>query len=116
MAVVRLRDMSLKKMPGHWKQTMPRLQELVLERNILTEPPEFPWNNSTLEIYRGLRRMELEDKRPLYWGPNGPLLVERNHYVRGLYLGYNNIEDLSFHEFRGFLHVLSLKGNGLRTV
>ena len=37
-------------------------------------------------------------------------------YRRLFDLAFNNIEDLSTHEFSGFLHRLSLEGNGLRVV
>ena len=107
---IEFKNMSITSIPSQWRLTMPLLQSLVLTNNNLTKPPEFPWNNSTLEIYRGLRRTGREDTKL------APVHVERNHYVRGLYLSHNNIEDLSSHEFRGFLHVLRLKGNDLRRV
>lgn len=87
---------------------MPLLQSLSLIYSNLTEPPEFPWNNSTLGIFRGLKRKNQE--------AIGGVQVERSLYIRQLRLDYNNIQDLSSHEFRGFLHVLRLRGNGLKKV
>ena len=45
--------------------------------------------------------------------------VAQNLYIRGLDLTgkkYNDIEDLSSHEFRGFLHKLVLRMNDLKTI
>ena len=89
-----------------WRLTMPNLQYLDLSWNSLTKPPEFPWNNSTLEIFRELRR----------GGRDENVRVAQNLYIRGLDLSRNKIEDLSSHEFRGFLHKLVLRSNGLRTI
>ena len=89
-----------------WRLTMPNLQCLDLSWNSLTKPPEFPWNNSTLEIFRELRR----------GGRDGNVRVAQNLYIRELDLSRNKIEDLSSHEFRGFLHKLVLRSNGLRTI
>ena len=89
-----------------WRLAMPNLQYLDLSSNSLTKPPEFPWNNSTLEIFRELRR----------GGRDEIVRVAQNLYIRGLDLSHNNIEDLSSHEFRGLLHKLVLRSNGLRTI
>ena len=89
-----------------WRLTMPNLQYLDLHRNFLTKPPEFPWNNSTLEIFRELRR----------GGRDENVRVAQNLYIRGLDLSLNNIKDLSSHEFRGFLHKLDLRINRLRSI
>ena len=89
-----------------WRLAMPNLQYLNLSSNSLTKPPEFPWNNSTLEIYRELRRV----------GRDKIVVVAQKLYIRGLDLTGNEIEDLSSHEFRGFLHKLVLRMNALRTI
>ena len=92
-----------------WRLAMPNLQCLNLSSswyNSLTKPPQFPWNNSTLEIFRELRRV----------GRDENVDVAQNLYIRGLDLSRNKIEDLSSHEFRGFLHKLVLRMNGLRTI
>ena len=89
-----------------WRLAMPNLQYLALTRDSLTKPPEFPWNNSTLEIFRELRR----------GGHDKNVDVAKNLYIRGLDLTGNKIENLSSHEFRGFLHKLVLRSNGLRTI
>ena len=111
MAEISFVNMSIKKLPGHWKHTMPLLQSLNLALNNLREPPEFPWNNSTLEIFRGMRRTDAMQR----YNFDG-VHVESNLYIRSLYLSSNNIEDLSSYEFRGFLHVLRLDRNGLKKV
>ena len=105
---------SLKGIPQQWKITMPLLQSLDLTYNKLTEPPKFPWNNSTLEIPHGLRRTYESQARTSHRFKE--VDIARNVYIRRLILDYNNIEDLSSHEFRGFLHLLSLKSNGLKTI
>ena len=89
-----------------WRLAMPNLQYLDLSWNSLTKPPEFPWNNSTLQIFRELRR----------GGRDENVRVAQNLYIRELYLNRNKIKDLSSHEFRGFLHKLVLQMNGLRTI
>ena len=78
----------------------------------MKEPPEFPWNNSTLDIFHGLRWITLN----LVTLPATLLTVERNLYPRALSLDYNYIEDLSSYMFRGLLHYLDLVGNGLKVV
>ena len=42
--------------------------------------------------------------------------VQSNLYGRVLYLDKNYITDLTSHEFRGFLHFLSLRQNGLKAI
>ena len=39
----------IKEIPEQWKIRVPFLQVLYLRECNLTEPPEFPWNNSTLD-------------------------------------------------------------------
>ena len=109
MAEIYFEDTPIKEIPEQWKITMPRLQRLSLVKCNLTEPPEFPWNNSTLKLASELRRTD--DSEQVF-----PVELQSNLYVRGLYLDYNNIEDLTSHEFRGFLHVLSLRENGLKAI
>ena len=58
MAEIYFEDTPIKEIPEQWKITMPRLQGLLLVKCNLTEPPEFPWNNSTLELVRELRRTD----------------------------------------------------------
>ena len=114
LADIRCEGMKMKIIPEQWKITLPLVQSLNLTDNELTEPPEFPWNNSTLEIPHGLRRTYESQVRTSHRFKH--VDTARNVYLRGLILDYNNIEDLSSHEFRGFLHLLSLKRNGLKTV
>ena len=108
MQRIALYHMSISRVPEQWKSTMPRLQYLYLKNNNLTQPPQFPWNNSTLEIFRALRKTEYSIEQDVH--------VAKNIYVRGLDLSYNKIEDLSSHEFRGFLHIIRVEGNGLKSV
>ena len=110
MAEIDFRRMPMERIPEQWKTTMPQLQRLFMIECNLTKPPDFPWNNSTLELVRSLRRTD-DSTTVLHWTH-----VKRNHYVRVLYLDYNNINDLTSHEFSGFLHMLSLRGNGLKAV
>ena len=78
----------------------------------MKEPPEFPWNNSTLNLFHGLRWI-IPNQLSLF---RVPIRVERNLYCRGLTLIENNIKDLSSHVFSGFLHFVNVRGNGLRAV
>ena len=90
----------IKEIPEQWKMTIPRLQELFLIKCNLTEPPVFPWNNATLE--------DLLDSKLRF--------VYEFRSTRTLYLDENSIKDLTSHEFSGFLHVLSLRGNSLKAI
>ena len=110
MAEVNFERVPLKGIPEQWRTTMPLLQSLLLVECNLTKPPEFPWSDSTLEYQRGLRRTA--DSFHSVTSTH----VQGNLYVRVLRLDYNNIVDLTSHEFSGFLHVLSLRGNGLQTI
>ena len=109
MAVLRLYSMSMKTIPSYWKTTMPHLQQLFLFRSSVKEPPEFPWNNSTLDLFHGLRWL-------IHNSYSLPLYCERNPYVRALILDYNHIEDLSSYIFRGFMRYLGLRRNGLKAL
>ena len=113
MAVLRLKlGMSMKRIPPYWKTTMPHLQQLFWSFSGVKEPPEFPWKNSTLDLFHGLRWNTLN-----FVSLTGNLLnVERNLYPRALSLDYNHIEDLSSYIFRGFMHYLDLQANGLKVV
>ena len=78
----------------------------------MKEPPGFPWNNSTLDLFHGLRWTT-----PTLISLFGtPLSIERNLYPRALSLDYNKVKDLSSHIFRGFLHLLFITGQGLKAV
>ena len=112
MAVLRLYRTSMKAIPPYWKTAMPNLQQLSWSFSSIKEPPEFPWNNSTLHFFHGLRWITPN----LVYLVRAPLTVERNIYIRTLSLDYNDIEDLSSHIFRGFSHSLDLQGNGLKSV
>ena len=96
----------IKEIPEQWKITVPFLQVLSLIECNLTEPPEYPWNNSALD------RAEVRDTYGYYYAYQ----VQSHLYPRILYLDKNNIEDLTSHEFRGFLHYLSLRENGLKAI
>ena len=102
MVVLKLYSASMKTIPAHWKPTMPNLQQLSLSDRSVKEPSEFSWNNSTLNLFHGLRRIT-PTLISLFCTP---LSIERNLYPRAVSLDYNNIEDLSSHIFRGFLHLL----------
>ena len=113
MAEITLLNLSLEKIPEELQITMPALQTLDLRFNKLNRPPIFPWSNATLELPRGLRRTRaFNSKINALEGID----VDRDIYLRILRLDANNIEDLSLHEFHGYLHKLSLARNGLRKV
>ena len=106
MTEILIEGTPIKEIPEQWKITVPFLQVLYLKECNLTEPPEFPWNNSTLD------RAELRDTSAY----DLSYQVQSHLYPRILYLDKNNIEDLTSHEFRGFLHYLSLRENGLKAI
>ena len=93
------------------KRTMPNLQSLELSYNRLTKPPSFPWCSSVLHLPRNLRRTSVGNQ---HYGFGGR--IKADIYRRYLILDYNQITNLSTYEFFGFLHKLSLKGNGLQVV
>jgi len=100
----------IKKIPEQWKITIPHLQGLYLINCNLTEPPEFPWSNSTLEN-------PLLTESPLRLIPRSSIYqIQDNLVPRELNLNNNNIKDLTSHEFRGFLHFLGLRENGLKAI
>ena len=113
LAKITLSNLSLERIPAEWRTVMPLLQTLFLQSNKLTQPPDFPWSNSILELPRGLRRNRVfNDEIKSREG----LDVNDNIYCRILKLDSNNIEDLTSYEFKGFLHKLSLARNGLQKV
>ena len=99
----------IKEIPEQWKITIPRLQKLSLVECNLTKPPRgFPWNNSTLE----------DPFFPEWRDPFADSInqIQDNLIPRELNLNNNNIKDLTSHEFRGFLHSLGLRENGLKAI
>ena len=111
MAEVGFSHLKLKSIPDVFNKSMPLLQSLELPHNNLAKPPDFPWYNSTLELPRELQRTVVSNHH-YEFGTK----VDPKNYRRFFVLDYNNIEDLSTHQFRGFLNKLSLKGNGLKNV
>ena len=109
VAQINIGGTPIKEIPEQWKITIPRLQYLSLDKCNLTEPPEFPWNNSTFEdrLPAELRYIYAQDS--LYQ-------IQEHLFPRVLTLNKNNIKDLTSHEFRGFLHYLSLRENGLKAI
>ena len=113
MAEITLSNLSLETTPAELRMAMPLLQTLYLQSNKLTQPPYFPWSNSSLELPRGLRRSRVfNDEIKSREGID----IDANIYCRILKLDSNNIEDLASYEFKGFLHKLSLARNGLQKV
>ena len=99
MTEISILDTPIKEIPEQMKITVPSLQGLYLRGCNLTEPPEFPWNNSALD------RTELTYKLHEF---DFPYQVQGRLYPRILCLDKNNIEDLlTSHKFRGFLHYLT---------
>ena len=111
MAELALTNLSLKRMPEKLQTVMPGLQTLDLRFNKLTQPPIFPWNNTALKFPHGLIGAKGLKVKTL-----GGSDVDADNYVRSLRLDGNIIQDLSLHEFHGFLHKLSLTRNGLQTI
>ena len=113
MAEIVLSNFSLEIIPEELRTTMPLLQALHLQSNNLKHPPDFPWSNSILELPSGLQRSrafndEIKNREGID--------IDANIYCRILRLDANSIEDLATHQFKGFLHKLSLARNGLRKV
>lgn len=111
MAEVVFSSLQLTSIPPELNTTMPLLQSLELANNKLTAPPPFPWCNTTIHLPRGLQRTPTGNHH-YQFGTN----VRPNIYRRFLDLSYNNIQNLSTHNFRGFLNKLTLEGNGLKVI
>ena len=111
MAEVGFSNLQLTSIPAELNTTMPLLQSLELANNRLTIPPPFPWCNASLQLPRGLQRTPTGNHH-YQFGTN----VHPKIYRRFFDLAYNNIEDLSTHEFRGLLNKLTLEGNGLKVI
>ena len=111
MAEVGFSYLQLTSVPAELKTTMPVLQSLEVAHNKLTTPPPFPWCNTTLQLPRGLSRTPTGNHHYQHG-----TIVHPRIYRRFFDLAFNNIEDLSTYEFRGFLNKLCLKGNGLKVI
>ena len=116
MGGLTLNNMTLKSFPDlQLSHAMPHLQKLSLENNMLTIPPDFPWDNRRLELPRNLSIRE-----DLCRGSFGYRCLSStlpgDIYQRALILDHNNISDLSSHSFKGWLNLLSLRGNGLKLI
>ncbi|KAJ7392015.1 hypothetical protein OS493_014951 [Desmophyllum pertusum] len=111
MGKISFSGLQLTSIPAELKTTMPLLQSLDISYNNLAKPPPFPWCNATLQLPGGLRRT-LPGIREYQFNTD----VHPNLYRRYFDLSFNNIEDLSTHEFRGFLDKITLKGNGVKVI
>ena len=111
MAQIAFVDLQLTSIPKELKTTMPLLQSLLVSQNSLTKPPDFPWYNDTLNLPRGLKRSPKFDSYYEFRKSVSPRI-----YLRIFDLSFNMIEDLSAHEFRGHLNLLTLKGNRLKSI
>ena len=114
MGVLKLNNLALNSFQDFQiSHAMPHLQELDLNYNMLTIPPDFPWDNQLLRIHGNLSRREA-----ICAVVNACQVsnLPRNVYIRALRLEHNNITDLSSHSFKGCLHMLSLRGNGLKVI
>ena len=117
MATLRLHNMALKRFPDlQLSHAMPHLQTLDLKHNMLTIPPDFPWDNQPLRLPGNLSRSEGICAAMINGCKEIANPIPRNIYHRGLLLDHNNITDLSSHSFKGWLHTLSLRGNGLKVI
>ena len=111
MAEVVFSNLELKSIPAELNNSMPLLQSLEIPHNNLTKPPPFPWCNTTLELPRGLERAPTANHHYQFG-----TIVHPKIYRRFYDLSFNNIEDLSTHEFKGLLNKLTLEGNGLKAI
>lgn len=111
MGKISFSRLQLTSIPAELKTTMPLLQSLDIRYNNFAKPPPFPWCNATLQLPRGLRRT-LPEIREYQFNID----VHPNLYRRNFDLSFNNIEDLSTHEFSGFLDKITLKGNGVKVI
>ena len=111
MAEVSFSGLQINSIPPELNATMPLLQSLEISHNNFTKPPDFPWYNSTFHLPRGLIRT-LTGNHHYQYGT----IVHPKIYRRFFDLSYNNIADLSTHEFRGLLDKLTLEGNGLKVI
>ena len=116
MGDLTLNNMTLESFPDlQLSHAMPHLQSLDLKHNMLTNPPDFPWDNRPLEFPRNLSRRE-GSCLVLFGYRCLSSTLPRDIYQRSLILDHNGITDLSSHSFKGWLHLLSLRGNGLKMI
>lgn len=111
MAEATFVDYGITTFPTRLKHSMPHLQDLNLGFNKLQEPPDFPWDNEPLKLPRNLTRKLVFNQQY-----EQRTIVKPNLYRRFLLLEFNNIQNLSLHQFKGVLQKLSLKGNGLHSL
>lgn len=111
VAEVKFVDYGVKTFPSELKNSMPHLQDLDLDKNSLTQPPDFPWEDASFVLPRNLTRKSVFNEHY-----QERAVVQRNLYRRFLSLEFNKIQNLSSYLFKGFLQKLSLKGNGLHTI
>ena len=108
MAAVGFDNMSLKDLPDMIMTMFPNLQSLHLPRNKFTSPPnQFPWTNKEKKYPRNLSRSADYSRNNL------DIKIPVNVLYRVFNLAYNKIANLTEHNFHGYIHFITLKGNGM---
>ncbi|XP_071165187.1 protein toll-like [Mytilus edulis] len=113
IAELSLSSQGLTVFPNEFKRKFPNIQKLELEKNKLSIPPEFPWNDEPEIIGYNLSRSVYQDNH--YTVPYH-LKVPSNVFRRYLNLNFNEIIDLRTFEFSGRLDMISIKHNNLRYI
>ena len=113
LAEIQFYSVTMQTFPREIVHTMPMLQSLEIIHSNLTTPPSFPWASSILYLPRNLSRTDSSNQ---HYEVNGEAIVNADIYRRFFILDYNKITNLSNFTFQGFLHKISLKGNGLKSV
>ena len=111
MAAVVLNNMALKDLPDMLMTMFPNLQSLHLPRNRFTSPPkQFPWSDNEKHYPRNLSRSAImSDANRNSLG----IEIADNVLYRVINLDYNQINNLTEYNFHGYIHLISLKGNGM---
>ncbi|XP_052058974.1 protein toll-like [Mytilus californianus] len=113
IAELSLSSQGFTEFPNEFKRKFPNIQTLELEKNNLSVPPEFPWNDNPEILGYNLSRSVYHDNHyaaPYY------LQVPRNIFRRYLNINFNKIVDLRTFEFTGRLDMISIKHNNLRYI
>ncbi|KAL3847368.1 hypothetical protein ACJMK2_018290 [Sinanodonta woodiana] len=104
------RNMSWETLPEFIQRTFTNLQTLDIPYNRFTVPPSFPWTEQVLTLPQNLSRTVYFQNQYL---EAYHLDIPPNIFRRYLNLNFNQIQDLRTYTFRGFLQMLTLKGNRL---
>ncbi|KAK3093300.1 hypothetical protein FSP39_013850 [Pinctada imbricata] len=109
-----LTSMEWKTFPSFLPKLFPNVQSLEVPGSDLTIPPAFPWNDGLMLHSKNISRTGFFQEQ--YAGVFHMTEISKRHHRRLFNLNHNKITSLRNHQFKGFLHMLQLEGNGLTEV